>query len=106
MIKAPKWCSHAVPSPRGWVDPITGELYVSKRFGPQEIEEFNGETTEFIEEMYERHEPPQMLHEAPVNHKSLEDMTKTELQALAEQLGVSVAKNATKKILIEKLEKS
>lgn len=104
MIKAPKWCSHAVPSPRGWVDPITGELFVSKRFTAEQIEEFNGETIEVLEQMYEYHNAqPQMLHEAPVGNKSLEDMTKNELVALAEQLGVPVAKSATKKVLIEKL---
>lgn len=54
--------------------------------------------------MYEYHNAqPQMLHEAPVGNKSLEDMTKNELVALAEQLGVPVAKSATKKVLIEKL---
>ena len=100
-VKAPRWCSQAVPSPRGWVDPITGELFVSKRFTPEQIEEFNGETQEVLEEMYE-HNQPQMLHEAPVN-KSLESMTKTELVALAEQLGIAVSKSATKKVLVEKL---
>lgn len=103
MIKAPKWCSHAVPSPRGWVDPITGELFVSKRFTPQEIEEFNGETTEVIEQMYAYHEEPQMLHEAPVGNVSLENMTKVQLQALCEENGIEYVPRDTKKVLIEKL---
>ena len=51
--------------------------------------------------MYEQSQP-QMLHEAPVN-KSLDSMTKVELLALAEQLGISVSKSATKQVLVEKL---
>jgi hypothetical protein len=110
MIKAPKWCSHAIPTPRGWADPKTGELYVSKRFTSDEINEFSGVTETVIEEipepvteqvMYEQSQP-QMLHEAPVN-KSLDSMTKVELLALAEQLGISVSKSATKQVLVEKL---
>ena len=103
MIKAPRWCSHAVPSPRGWIDPVTGELFVSKRFTPEQIEEFNGETSEVLEQMYAELEVvPPMLHEAPV-HTSLEDMTKVQLIALAEQLGVDVKKSSTKAVLIEQL---
>ena len=103
MIKAPKWCSQAVPSPRGWVDPITGELFVSKRFTPEQIEEFNGETTEVLEQMYAEQEVvPPMLHEAPVG-MALSDMTKIQLVALAEQLGVDVKKSSTKAVLIEQL---
>lgn len=49
------------------------------------------------------HTSPQMLHEAPVGNKSLQDMTMNELVALAEQYGVEVVKSDTKEVLIEKL---
>lgn len=104
-MNPPKWCSNAVPSPRGWIDPVTGELFVSKRFTQEEIDEFNGVVPSPVYPVVEEvvHEEPQMLHEAPVGNKSLEDMTKSELLALAEQSGVKVSRYSTKKTLIEKL---
>ncbi len=101
-MNPPKWCSNAVPSPRGWIVPVTGELFVSKRFTQEEIDRFHGTSVEpVVEEVV--YEAPQMLHEAPVGNKSLEDMTKNELLALAEQSGVKVSRYSTKKTLIENL---
>ena len=105
-MKCPKWCKNAVPTLRGWADPKTGELFVSKRFTQEQIDDFNGfEIYDFDVSIAEEVvvTEPQVLQEAPANHKSLEDMTKAELKALAEQLGVKVSKSASKKILIEKL---
>jgi hypothetical protein len=111
MIKAPKWCSNAVPTKRGWENPTTGELYVAKRFTQEQIDSFNGGVV--VEQMYAYHEPvveetpvevPQMLHEAPVGNKSLGKMTKAELLALAEQSGVEVSPRDTKAVILEKLE--
>ena len=39
-IKAPAWCSHAIPTLNGWEDPDTGELYVSSGFDQDQIDEF------------------------------------------------------------------
>lgn len=103
MIKAPKWCSQAVPTPRGWVDPVTGELFISKRFSDLEIEEFYNGVKEVVEQMYEYAGTPQMLHEAPVGNVSLENMTKVQLQALCEENGIEYVPRDTKKVLIEKL---
>jgi NAD-dependent DNA ligase len=105
-MKCPKWCKNAVPTLRGWADPKTGELFVSKRFTQEQIDDYNGvEVVEFkTSEVVEVVEPEvELLIEAPANNKTLEDMTKAELKALAEQLGVKVSKSASKKILIEKL---
>lgn len=108
-MKCPKWCKNAVPTLRGWADPKTGELFVSKRFTQEQIDDYNGfEVVEFktseVVEVVEVVEPEvELLIEAPANNKTLEDMTKAELKALAEQLGVKVSKSASKKILIEKL---
>ena len=104
MIKPPNWCLYAVPSPRGWHHPRNGELLVSQRFTQDEIDEFNGVVAEpepVVEEVV--YEAPQMLHEAPVGNKSLEDMTKNELLALAEQSGIKVSRYSSKKTLVEKL---
>lgn len=102
MIQPPNWCKNAVPTPRGWEDPRTGELYVSKRISQSEIDEFHGVTVVPVVEQVV-HEVPQMLHEAPVGNKSLDKMTKVELVALAEQLGVEVTPKDTKTVLVEKL---
>jgi hypothetical protein len=105
-MEAPKWCKGAVPTLRGWADPKSGELFVSKRFTQEQIDDFNGfEIYDFDVSIAEEVvvTEPQVLQEAPANHKSLEDMTKAELKAIAEQTGVQVAKNATKKTLLERL---
>ena len=99
-MQCPKWCKNAVPTLRGWADPKTGELFVSKRFTQDQIDEYNGVSVVTEEVVVEE---PQLLQEAPANNKSLEDMTKTELQAIAEQSGVEVSKRATKKTLLERL---
>ena len=106
MIRAPKWCSQAVHTPRGWVDPITGELFISKRFSQLEIDEFHGtqevaQPEPVVEQVV--HEAPQMLHEAPVAHVSIESMTKVQLQAMCEENGIEYAPRDTKKVLVEKL---
>ena len=44
------------------------------------------------------------LNEAPPSNKSLEGMSKTELQALAEQYGVKIDLNKNRGILIEQVE--
>ena len=92
-----------MPTERGWADPKTGELLISRRFNADEIAAYinpaSGQVV--VEEVV--HEAPQMLHEAPVGNKSLEDMTKAELVALAESTGVEVSKYATKAVLIEAL---
>jgi hypothetical protein len=103
MVQAPNWCKNAVPTSRGWEDPRTGELYVSKRFSQAEIDEFHGVQVAPVVVEQVVHEEPQMLHEAPVGNKSLDKMTKVELVALAEQMGVEVTPKDTKSVLVEKL---
>lgn len=121
MIKAPKWCSHAIPTSRGWADPDTGELYISRKLTQEQIDEFLGNDPVIEDPIpvipepeWELHIPeelvevesapePEVLTEAPANNKSLEDMTKAELFALAEQTGVAVSKRSNKATLVEKL---
>jgi len=46
----------------------------------------------------------QQLNEAPRNNKSLEEMTKSELQALAEQFGMKLEPNLTRGQMIAEVE--
>ena len=106
MLKAPKWCSNAVPTARGWAHPTTGELYVAKRFSQVEIDEFFGASAPAPEPVVVEqvvHEAPQMLHEAPVGNVSLSSMTKVQLQALCEEHGIEFTPKDTKAVLVEKL---
>jgi len=97
-LTPPTWCSDAVPTRKGWVDPRTGELLKAQRISDVDLQE----TRDMVNEQVV-HSAPQMLHEAPVGNKSLEDMTKAELIALAEQTGVKVSGSDTKGVLVEKL---
>ena len=41
MIKAPKWCSNAVPSRAGWLDPYTGEVLKMQNFSKEQLAEWH-----------------------------------------------------------------
>jgi len=92
-IQAPAWCSNAIPTANGWEDPDTGELYVSGGFTQKQIDEFYGKTEPVV----------QTLTEAPVGNKSLDEMTKIELEALGRQHGVELDRRLKKETLIEEL---
>jgi len=88
MIKAPNWCSNAIPTARGWEDPVTGEVYVSARFTQEQLAEYN----EAQNPKLKRTRKPKVLREAPVNNTSLDDMSDDDLDALSEQSGLEVSK--------------
>jgi hypothetical protein len=98
-LTPPAWCSNAIPTPRGWEDPATGELYVSGGFSIQQLEEHNmcinaelaGAT---------------VLTEAPVGNTSLDEMNKIELEALGRQYGVELDRRHGKEALIEEVEQA
>jgi len=100
-IKAPAWCSNAIPTARGWEDPDTGELYASGGFTQEQIDEFFGITP--VVEQVEVPAEVQTLTEAPVGDKSLEDMSKIELEALGRQHGVELDRRKKKSTLVEKM---
>ena len=91
---APAWCENAVPTANGWEDPDTGELYVSAGFTTEEIDLFNGSSAP---------KNAQVLTEAPVGNKSIDDMTKVELEALARTKGVELDRRKSKSKLLEKV---
>ena len=105
-IKAPAWCANAVPTSRGWEDPQSGEVYVSARFTQEQLDEYNGVVTqpEVLTEVPRNdfEKTPQMLTEAPVGNKSLDEMTKLELEALGRQHGVELDRRESKQTLLEK----
>jgi len=104
-IQPPKWAKGAVPTSRGWVR--NGEVLVSKKFSQKQIDEFWGVETaapvESVEAPVVEEPAPQMLREAPVNNTSLDDMTKAELLALAEQHGMTFPVWKSKAAIVEEL---
>jgi hypothetical protein len=100
-IKAPAWCENAIPTARGWEDPNTGELYASGGFTQEQIDEFFG-----VKPVVEQVEVPvnvQTLTEAPVGDKSLDEMSKVELEALGRQHGVELDRREKKSTLVERM---
>ena len=125
MIKAPKWCSDAVPmAAKGWVSP-KGELMVSSRFTQAQVDEWYGtevsiETTaeediqEAIMDMNARGKiQAEMARFAAVSkdamsydhtdEEDLEAMTKLELELLGREHGVELDRRKSKATLIEQM---
>jgi len=40
IIKAPKWCSYAEPTVKGWVHPKTGELLKAQKFTKKQVSDW------------------------------------------------------------------
>jgi hypothetical protein len=125
MIKAPKWCSDAVPmAAKGWVSP-KGELMVSSRFTQAQVDEWYGtevsiETTaeediqEAIMDMNARGKiQAEMARFAAVSkdamsydhtdEEDLQAMTKLELELLGREHGVELDRRKSKATLIEQM---
>ena len=100
-IKAPAWCENAIPTARGWEDPDTGELYASGGFTQEQIDEFFG--VKQVAEIVEAPADVQTLTEAPVGDKSLDEMSKIELEALGRQHGVELDRRKKKSTLVERM---
>lgn len=99
-LQAPAWCENAVPTRNGWEDPITGELYASGGFTQAQIDEFYGNVQELNEVPTSTVET---LIEAPVHEKSLEEMSKLELEALGRQHGIELDRRKNKTTLISRV---
>lgn len=80
MIKAPNWAPDAVPTTRGWVHPRTGELLKSQKISAADVKAYLEPVVEETKPKRKRKSAKTTLTEAPVNDKSLEEMTETELQ--------------------------
>jgi len=98
-VKAPAWCENAVPTLNGWEDPDTGELFVSGGHTQSQIDEWSG-----VSQLNEIPTPQvETLIEAPVHEKSLEDMTKLELESLGRQHGIELDRRKNKGTLINRV---
>ena len=105
-ISPPNYQRDAIPTPRGWVHPRTGELLISRKISEGAINEYLGIAPE-----------PQMLKESPTNFaetkaelmvednlpSELEKMTKLELEAKGREHGIELDRRKNKADLIEEL---
>jgi len=102
MIKAPGWASHAIPTVRGWEDPITGELLKSGRHTEAQISEWFGHPT--VTETWLVEETPAAEEvETDEPMEDLESMTKLELEALGREHGIELDRREKKDSLVSQL---
>ena len=97
-IKAPAWAKGAVPTARGWMDPRTKEILKVQKISQGQIDEFYGVTEAAAPEA------PVQLNEAPPTTKTLDEMTKSELEALGRQHDIELDRRHNKDDLVEELE--
>ena len=112
MIQPPSYKKNAVPSPRGWRHPRTGELLKKQKITQEQIDEYLGIGTVSAPE-------PEVLTEAPTNESEFveehfeedptaedleyEAMTKSELEELGRDHGIELDRREKKTTLIERL---
>ena len=108
MIQPPAYKKNAVPSPRGWRHPRTGELLKKVKLTEEEINEYlisqgtisapESEVVETIEneEIETAEDINDEIEELLSDEIDLDSMTKNELIALAEEWGVDIDPKATK----------
>ena len=125
MLKAPAWAKHAVPTPRGWKDPKTGELLVSRTLSDRQIAEWHShksaqgmtkpvegtpapkpeptlEADPVVEEVAPTAEP--LIEADPADHDHA-SMTKAQLAEHAHAVhGIDLDTSMTKAQMIEELE--
>ena len=87
---------------------IRDRLYSSGGFSPEQIAEFHGKPVppKVLKEappVNDFVKTPTMLHEAPVGGKSLEEMTKLELEALGRTHGIELDRRKSKADLIDEV---
>ena len=64
ILKPPHYKKDAIPTPRGWVHPITGELLVARKISTDDINEYMD---------VEEKPKVQVLKEAPTTVEEAED---------------------------------
>lgn len=106
-ISPPGWAKDATPTARGWVSP-NGELLKSQRISEADIAQFTGVApagSHIPEALVEVpiQEAEMLIEAAP--SKSLDDMTKRELEAFGRsEYGIELDRRQSKESLIEELE--
>jgi len=102
-IKAPGWCAHAVPTSKGWEDPDSGELFVSRKFAQADIDAFHGK----VAKPKPAPKPAPVVEETIVVEDApevdLEKLTKLELEAVGREHGVELDRREKKSTLLQKV---
>ena len=107
MIKPPSYKKNAVPSPRGWRHPRTGELLKKQKLTQEQIDEYLGvgtvsapepEVVEIEEEIQEIIEDDETVEDL-----EYEEMTKLELEEVGREHGIELDRREKKSSLIDKL---
>lgn len=107
MIKPPSYKKNAVPSPRGWRHPRTGELLKKQKLTQEQIDEYLGlgtvsapepEVVEIEEEVHEIIEEDETVEDL-----EYEEMTKRELEEVGREHGIELDRREKKSSLIDKL---
>tara|TARA_Y100000385_G_scaffold86580_1_gene88916 strand:+ start:1398 stop:1724 length:327 start_codon:yes stop_codon:yes gene_type:complete len=101
-IKAPGWCAQAVPTSKGWEDPDSGELFVSRKFAQADIDAFHGK----VAKPAPAPKPAPVVEEEVVVEEpslDLESMTKVELEAVGREHGVELDRREKKSSLLSKI---
>ena len=114
MLKPPSFAPNAKADVRGWRDPKTGELLVSRRHSFEDVQAYNmsafPEQVEPAFKIIETITLEDIMADAPVEDTEevlepvLDELTKTELLDLAEERGVEVSKSWSKAKIIEALD--
>ena len=107
-ITPPSWAKDATPTANGWVSP-NGELLKSTKISEADIAAFNGGSSMLTEvpnyEFTPEIQPePQMLHEAPMGEKDINDMSKIELEAYGRTMGIELDRRKSKADLLEEIQ--
>tara|TARA_X000001316_G_scaffold12156_1_gene5868 strand:- start:1884 stop:2276 length:393 start_codon:yes stop_codon:yes gene_type:complete len=122
-ISPPNYQKDAIPTPRGWTHPRTGELLKAQKLSEQQIGEYLGETiTSAPPEPIEITINPVSLTESPTTEEEfidevmieldedeywteddLDGMNKEELEELGREYGIELDRRKTKSVLIAEL---
>ena len=111
MIKPPSYKKNAVPSPRGWRHPRTGELLKKQKLTQEQIDEYLGlgtvsapepEVVE-IEEELEYTFGDTTFSDVTVEDLEYEEMTKKELEEVGREHGIELDRREKKSSLIDQL---
>ena len=122
-ISPPNYQKDAVPTPRGWTHPRTGELLKAQKLSEQQIGEYLGETiTSAPPEPIEITINPVSLTESPTTEEEfidevmteldedeywteddLDGMNKEELEEVGREYGIELDRRKTKSVLVKEL---
>lgn len=111
-ISPPNYQKDAIPTPRGWTHPRTGELLKAQKLSEQQIAEYNGEAVTTAPVTLT--ESPTTAEEFAAEHIEVEieeeldeivyaNMTKAELVEFASEYGIELSSSMTKAQMIEEL---